>query len=276
MQRHRARCALSQSARRWLAFAKPQTFRLCRAHSRCAAPDPPIAGAHKDPSHSRTHRTQRAGGAVLFSYTLPLRPTRGELRLMAGLMRRTVDALAKERAARTPRDRGVAGQLCAAVYDDLFRLDMLEPSPPGVRAALLRIESCAALELEQARRRDARAQRELWLAGYRERVNSTPHAVTATTLWNEYEENEVAADAAYSGRRVTVEGVVSSVHRVMGDTMVRFLSPSVFLETSATMKASEASIAATLRRGTRVQVVCEGGAQRSFGSPHLIDCRFAR
>jgi hypothetical protein len=103
-----------------------------------------------------------------------------------------------------------------------------------------------------------------------------PLAVHAVRLWKDYEANEVAADNAYRGRPLLVTGVVSGVRKDFTDDMILELqSPNEFMDTTAELKGTEGSIAAQLKKGMPVEVVCQD-VRRIVGSPRLSDCVFPR
>jgi hypothetical protein len=99
-------------------------------------------------------------------------------------------------------------------------------------------------------------------------------AIDASTLWAEYDANEVAADNRYKGRQLDVSGVVQSIDKDLFDNIVIHLrTQNQFEHVSATMKAEGASQAAQLRKRQQVEVVCKGHG-RIMGSPMLSDCMF--
>jgi len=98
--------------------------------------------------------------------------------------------------------------------------------------------------------------------------------VDANELWNDYRENEVAADERYKGHVLIVDGVVASIDKDFLDHIViRLKSRNEFMGTMATMEDAEKRTAASLRRGQRVLVQCRGGTM-IMGSPTLEDCTF--
>lgn len=99
-----------------------------------------------------------------------------------------------------------------------------------------------------------------------------PRAVKAVDLWNAYQENEVAADAAYKGKRLLVTGTVASIDKnVFGGIYVALKSPNEFMNTQANLDDGEESAAAALRKGQSVKLLCTGGTM-IVGSPVLDHC----
>jgi hypothetical protein len=93
-------------------------------------------------------------------------------------------------------------------------------------------------------------------------------------LWNDYEANEVAADATYKGKALKVSGVVASIDKdFMDNVVLRLASPNEFMSTMATMEHSETARSAALNKGQTVALLCTGKG-RLMGSPALDDCRF--
>jgi hypothetical protein len=81
-----------------------------------------------------------------------------------------------------------------------------------------------------------------------------PIAITAVQLHRAYSDNEVAADARYRGKSLLVDGVVDSIDKNFADDIVLHLrSGDSFNFVMATMKDSQASAAAELKKRQRVE-----------------------
>lgn len=105
-------------------------------------------------------------------------------------------------------------------------------------------------------------------------INPPPLAVTARQLGQDYEQNEIAADAIYKGKRLAVTGSVVSINKdFMDDPYLILASTNIFLGVHADLKPEEASTAASLTRGSTISLVCTGGGM-VVGSPILRDCIF--
>lgn len=105
-----------------------------------------------------------------------------------------------------------------------------------------------------------------------DRPTSPAIDVDATTLWQEYQANEVAADSRYKGKSLSVLGFVSAIQKdVVGDMLVKLRSPNEFMGTLATMAKSEAGSVAKLSKGQKVVLLCRG-AGMTLGSPMLREC----
>jgi hypothetical protein len=99
--------------------------------------------------------------------------------------------------------------------------------------------------------------------------------VDAQQLWRDYDANEVAADAVYKGKWLSVTGVVASIDKdFMGHIILDLQSPNDFMPTSAKLESSDADKAAALSKGTQVSLVCKGEG-RLIGSPNLEDCNIS-
>lgn len=97
-------------------------------------------------------------------------------------------------------------------------------------------------------------------------------SVGAVRLWREYEENEVAADTRYKGKRLHVKGTVVSVERdVEGRPVLHLLSGNPIFLTMATLDRAFLPDAAQLRKGDQVLVRCVG-AGREMRMPQLEKC----
>jgi len=99
--------------------------------------------------------------------------------------------------------------------------------------------------------------------------------VSALTLWNAYQANEVSADQAYKGQTLIVTGRVSSIGKDMfNDVFLSLRSPNEFMGVRANIADSEERRAAALSKGAGVILRCEG-AGMIIGSPILNACVFA-
>jgi hypothetical protein len=84
-------------------------------------------------------------------------------------------------------------------------------------------------------------------------------SVGAVRLWREYQENEVAADARYKGKRVRVTGTVVSIERdADGAPVLHLLSGNPVFRTMATLDRAFIPDAAKLKKGDQVVIRCMG------------------
>lgn len=96
--------------------------------------------------------------------------------------------------------------------------------------------------------------------------------VGAVRLWREYQENEVAADTRYRGKRLRVTGTVVSVERdADGSPVLHLLSGNPIFRTMATLDRAFIPGAAQLRKGDQVVVRCVG-AGVMMRMPQLEKC----
>ena len=96
--------------------------------------------------------------------------------------------------------------------------------------------------------------------------------VGAVRLFREYEENEVAADTRYKGKRLRVTGTVVSVERdADGSPVLYLLSGNPIFRTMATLDRAFIPDAAQLKKGDQIVVrcICAGLEMRM---PQLQKC----
>ncbi|MGH7509745.1 MAG: OB-fold protein [Gemmatimonadales bacterium] len=97
-------------------------------------------------------------------------------------------------------------------------------------------------------------------------------SVGAVRLWRDYEENEVAADTRYKGKRLRVTGTVLSIERDLeGRPVLHLLSGNPIFLTTATLDRADLPAAAQLKKGDQVVVRCIG-AGREMRMPQLERC----
>jgi hypothetical protein len=141
------------------------------------------------------------------------------------------------------------------------------------RAEEARLRRAEAKQAKQEQREKARAEAQQ-LAAQRaaEQQEWARHNVTARTLYDAYDANEVSADDQYKGRTLNVSGVIKSIDKdFMNNIIVRF-STGRFLETvDAYMLDEQKANAAALRKGQRIVLTCRIRG-RVLRSPQLDQC----
>lgn len=96
--------------------------------------------------------------------------------------------------------------------------------------------------------------------------------VGAVRLWRDYQENEVAADTRYKGKRLRVTGTVVSIERdADGSPVLHLVSGNPVFLTMATLDRGFIREAAQLRKGNQVVVRCVGAGQM-MRMPQLEKC----
>ena len=95
--------------------------------------------------------------------------------------------------------------------------------------------------------------------------------ISATDLYRQYDENEVAADEQFKGRTLSVTGSVESIGKDFTDSIVIELVGGRFRTVRASMNASEKNAAAHLVKGQKLSVLCKGRG-KLVGSPVLKNC----
>lgn len=97
-------------------------------------------------------------------------------------------------------------------------------------------------------------------------------SVGAVRLWRDYQENEVAADNRYKGKRLRVTGTVVSIERdADGRPVLHLVSGNPIFLTMATLDRADIPAAAQLKKGDQVVVRCIGDGQ-TMRMPQLERC----
>jgi len=97
-----------------------------------------------------------------------------------------------------------------------------------------------------------------------------PLRVSAKTYYVAYQENELAADRAYKGKRILMRHAVGSVQAgFTGGVYVIF--GTSFERIQAIFRDDQKDALASLKRSQAISVNCEG-AGLSLGTPVLSDC----
>ncbi|MEG0208785.1 OB-fold protein [Hafnia sp.] len=100
------------------------------------------------------------------------------------------------------------------------------------------------------------------------------YKTTANQLFNDYEDNEVAADEKMKGKLIAVSGVVDSIDKDFTNSIVIGLRTSnQFMSARMEMEDSQKSTALSLKKGQKVTILCES-MSRVIGSPAGRDCVF--
>lgn len=95
-------------------------------------------------------------------------------------------------------------------------------------------------------------------------------AVTSADLFKAYEENEIAADQQYKGKRLEVTGTITGIDSdLMDKPVVRLNTPNEFMSAGASGLPLE--VAATLKKGQKVTLLCTGGGE-VMSMPQLDEC----
>jgi hypothetical protein len=112
------------------------------------------------------------------------------------------------------------------------------------------------------------------LAAEESELRASSVVVSNAQLFNDYQSNEVSADAMYKGKKLLVTGTVASIDKgPFGGLILRLATSNQFMSTMADMERSEQSQMAQLQKGERVRVLCKGRGT-VLGSPSLDDCVF--
>ena len=96
--------------------------------------------------------------------------------------------------------------------------------------------------------------------------------VSAVQLFRDYDENEVAADQKYKGKRLAVSGTVQSIDKNAFDNItIKLRTVNEFMPVHASSTNKHEQMAAALKKGAKVNWLCDG-AGFIIGSPVLRKC----
>lgn len=104
---------------------------------------------------------------------------------------------------------------------------------------------------------------------------SQPKSVSGLKLAQDYEKNEVKADADYKGKWLIVNGTVASIDKTLGESHLTLQGFNPFLPTTAFFKGSKDELnqkLASVNKGQKVLLLCKGAGKTM--TPTLRDCRF--
>ena len=100
-----------------------------------------------------------------------------------------------------------------------------------------------------------------------------PIRITAVRLHQEYDDNEVAADAKYKGHTLLVDGSINSIDKdFLNHIVVHLRAGNEFTTVMATVDDADATKAAGLKKRQKIVLLCKGGT-RIMDSATLDECR---
>ena len=98
--------------------------------------------------------------------------------------------------------------------------------------------------------------------------------VTATELYNAYDNNEVAADKQFKNKLLQISGTIESIDSGISDQAVLELGTGeMFMSVSAEGDDNFTDIASTLSKGQQVTLLCRGAGE-VIGMPFVDECVF--
>lgn len=101
-------------------------------------------------------------------------------------------------------------------------------------------------------------------------------AYTATQVATSYDENTVAADILFKGKRVKVSGRITDINTdFMGNPYLVLAGSNQFMGPQFKFDKSDMSVMASLKKGTSVQVVCTGKGD-VVKTPMFEDCELVK
>jgi hypothetical protein len=102
-----------------------------------------------------------------------------------------------------------------------------------------------------------------------------PIAVTATELFNAYDNNEASAQSYFGGHKLLVSGTVDKVTLDFADDpVVGLRTPNQFMTAQAALADDAKDEAGNFNPGNKVKLLCEDVSE-VVGTPMLKDCRAA-
>lgn len=102
------------------------------------------------------------------------------------------------------------------------------------------------------------------------RESESPIAISADTLDRAYDQNEVSANAAYTGKMLLVTGTISSINQANFSHTI-YLMLGQELGTQADLRDGQDEAASRLVKGGTVTVLCKNKGKLTV-SPYLDDC----
>jgi hypothetical protein len=102
-----------------------------------------------------------------------------------------------------------------------------------------------------------------------------PIAVTATELFNAYQNNEATAQSYFGDRKLLVSGTVEKVMLdLMDDPVVLLRTPNQFMSAQAALADDAKDEAGNFNPGDKAKLLCEGVSEIA-SMPMLKECRTA-
>jgi hypothetical protein len=104
-----------------------------------------------------------------------------------------------------------------------------------------------------------------------EKSEDTPVSVTSAEYYKKYQENEVAADNLYKGRKILITGQIESINKDVTDDVYVSLSGEGEISFDVQCHLSEPGKAAELKKGQKITILGTGEGM-VIGFPQLKDC----
>jgi hypothetical protein len=105
-----------------------------------------------------------------------------------------------------------------------------------------------------------------------EAVAAPEITVAATTLFEDYQANEVSADSKYKGKTLAVTGTLDAIRKdMMDNTVLDLRTSNQFMPVRAELAKSQEESAGSLAKGNQVTVTCKAKGM-IMGSPMLDEC----
>ena len=104
-----------------------------------------------------------------------------------------------------------------------------------------------------------------------EKTDDKPISVTSAEYYKKYQENEVAADNLYKGKKILITGKVESINKDVADDVYVNLSGDGEISFDVQCYLSEPGKAAELKKGQTITILGTGEGM-VIGFPQLKDC----
>jgi len=151
---------------------------------------------------------------------------------------------------------GCAGVLVVVILIGMFA----EPPTPEELAAREEVEAQERAEEVAARAAEAQA-----------RIDAA-EKLTAQQLFNAYQNNEVAAQQALSGRSILISGTIDDITLdFMDEPVVSLATSNQFMSVQLDFDEEDAAMVSALRSGEQFTALCEEVSEVA-GTPMLDDC----
>jgi len=104
-----------------------------------------------------------------------------------------------------------------------------------------------------------------------QKVEDKPISVTSSEYYKKYQENEVAADNLYKGKKILITGKIESINKDVTDDVYVSLSGEGEISFDVQCHLSEPGKAAELKKGQKITILGTGEGM-VIGFPQVKDC----
>jgi len=104
-----------------------------------------------------------------------------------------------------------------------------------------------------------------------EKTAESATQVSAKEYSKKYQENEVAADNLYKGKKIAISGIVESINKDMADDAYISLTGDGEISMGVQCHLTDAQKAATVKKGSEITIVGTGDGM-IIGIPQVKEC----